>query len=333
MSNLNINVVALGNFGNLQTQLGALSKQIAAVNKQLAATGTALTLPQIRNLASAFDDIMMRSGQFTRETVKMSSAAEQLGERIARNRVTFKDVAGALGNLNKQTNLYNQLGQQQVKMSRSIVQGIGGGMANVYTATAAGMETATVRAQVMREAVTASNAALKAASTQVINFGKNTQWAGRQLTAGLSMPLVLFGGLMAAEFYKIDQNLTRLSRVYGVGLTQATNAQLSVVRGEIMKTSQELAKSLGVSAQVTTDLAAELAAAGLTGEQLISSTKQAARITVLGEVDKQEAVKATIALQTAYKLNTSELTDAVNFFNAAQAATSTSMRALVEAVP
>lgn len=333
MSNLNINVVALGNFGNLQTQLAALSTQIAAVNKQLAATGTALTLPQIRNLASAFDDIMMRSGQFTRETVKMSSAAEQLGERIARNRVTFKDVAGALGNLNKQTNLYNQLGQQQVKMSRSIVQGIGGGMANVYTATAAGMETATVRAQVMREAVTASNAALKAASTQVINFGKNTQWAGRQLTAGLSMPLVLFGGLMAAEFYKIDQNLTRLARVYGVGLTQATTAQLSVVRGEIMKTSQELARSLGVSAQVTTDLAAELAAAGLTGEQLISSTKQAARITVLGEVDKQEAVKATIALQTAYKLNTSELTDAVNFFNAAQAATSTNMRDLVEAVP
>lgn len=333
LSNLQINVVALGNFGNLQSQLGALSAQIAAVNQQLAKTGTALSIPQMRNMSAAFDDVMMRSGQFTKETVKMSSAAEQLGTRIAKNRVTFRDVAGALGNLNKQTSLYNQLGQQQVRMSRSVVQGIGGGMANVYTAAASGMESASVRAQVLRESVMASNAALKAASTQVINFGKNTQWAGRQLTAGLSMPLVLFGGLMAAQFYEIDKNLTRLSMVYGVGLEQATTAQLGVIRNEIMKTSNELANSLGVSAQVTTDLAAELAAAGLTGQQLIDSTKQAARITVLGEVDKQEAVKATIALQTAYKLNTQELTDAVNFFNAAQAATSTNMQDLVEAVP
>jgi hypothetical protein len=58
------------------------------------------------------------------------------------------------------------------------------------------------------------NRALLEGSTQLINWGKNTQWAGRQLTVGLTVPLTMFGTAAAKAFREADQELTRLVKVY-----------------------------------------------------------------------------------------------------------------------
>jgi hypothetical protein len=49
----------------------------------------------------------------------------------------------------------------------------------------------------------------------MINFGKNTQWTGRQLTVGLTMPILLFGSTIAKVFMDVDKELTRFAKVYG----------------------------------------------------------------------------------------------------------------------
>ena len=333
MSNIELNVVALGDFKGLEAQLAGLQKQIQATNAQLNSQAATLTTKQMAGLSDAFHQAMMSSNLFTSKLISMSTAAEHLGERIQKTRTNMTDYKNAMKSVADQSNIYNQLGQRQVAMQEAIASTMGNGMARVYAQHNVDLSKASINSKVLTQAIIAQNAALMQGATKIINWGKNMQWAGRQLTAGLTMPVTLFAGALAKMYNEVDQNLTRLSRVYGVGLEKPTKAMLDSVRKDVIGLSKELGKELGISATEVTDTAAQFAAAGLTGEQLISATKQASRLVVLGETDKQEAIKATIALQTAYKLNTEETTNAVNFFNAAQAATSTSMTDLVEAIP
>ena len=333
MANIELNVVALGNFKGLQTELAALDKQIKAMNASLASNQASLTAKQLSGLSNAFHQAMVQSGQFTSKTVSLSTAAENLGDRLSKSKTAMNDYRNAMKSVSKETSLYNQLGQRQVAMQQSIVQNLGNGMARVYAQHNADLSNATTRSRVLTQAIIAQNTALMQGATKVINWGKNMQWAGRQLTAGLTMPVTLAAAGLAKMYNDIDKNLTRMERVYGIGLEKPTQAMLDSVRKDVIGLSKELGHQLGISATEVTDTAAQFAAAGLTGKELIGATEQAARMVVLGETDKQEAIKATIALQTAYKMETNELAEATNFFNAAQAATSTSMTDLIEAIP
>ena len=333
MSNIELNVVALGNFKGLQSELAALDKQIKAMNASLASNQASLTAKQLSGLSNAFNQAMVQSGQFTAKTVSMATAAENLGQRLAKTKTGMNDYRNAMKSVSKETSLYNQLGQRQVSMQQSIVQNLGNGMARVYAQHNADLSNAATRSRVLTQAIIAQNTALMQGATRVINWGKNMQWAGRQLTAGLTMPVTLLAAGVAKMYNDVDKNLTRMERVYGIGLEKPTQAMLDSVRKDVIGLSKELGHQLGISATEVTDTAAQFAAAGLTGKELIGATEQAARMVVLGETDKQEAIKATIALQTAYKMETKDLAEATNFFNAAQAATSTSMTDLIEAIP
>ena len=83
----------------------------------------------------------------------------------------------------------------------------------------------------------------------------------------------------------------------------------------------------------TISLAADIAATGKQGQELLNSVKETSRLAVLGEVDRQEAMKATLAIQSAFKSNTEELANSINFLNAVENQTSTTLNDLVEAIP
>jgi TP901 family phage tail tape measure protein len=167
---------------------------------------------------------------------------------------------------------------------------------------------------------------------QIINFGKNTQWTGRQLTVGLTVPLVAFGSAAAKAFREADQELVRLTKVYG-DVAGTSSAELGKVRDDVVQTAKEISQAMGVSFKETIGLAADIAATGKTGDDLLGSVRETTRLAVLGEVDRQEAMKATLAIQSAFKSNTDELSESINFLNAVENQTSTTLNDLVEAIP
>lgn len=176
------------------------------------------------------------------------------------------------------------------------------------------------------------NKTLSEGSTAMINWGKNTQWAGRQLTVGLTVPLAMFGAAAAKAFREADQELVRLTKVYG-DIAGSSAQDLSKIRKEVIETSKELSKAMGVNFKETISLAADIAATGKQGNDLLGSVKETTRLAVLGEIDRQDAMKATLSLQTAFKLNTDELSKSINFLNAVENQTSTTLNDLVEAIP
>ena len=174
------------------------------------------------------------------------------------------------------------------------------------------------------------NQLLKQGSTQLLNFGKNTQWAGRQLMVGLTMPLALFGASAAKTFRELETEIVKFRRVYGDAFTNEAETNAAV--DNIRKLANEYTK-YGVSVTKTMEMAATAAAAGFEGSGLNAQVETATKLAVLGQVEQQQALETTISLQSAFGLSSEELAKKIDFLNAVENQTLLSIEDLTIAIP
>ena len=174
------------------------------------------------------------------------------------------------------------------------------------------------------------NQLLKQGSTQLLNFGKNTQWAGRQLMVGLTMPLALFGASAAKTFRELEAEIVKFKRVYGNAFTN--DAETDAAVENIRKLATEYTK-YGVSVTKTMEMAGTAAAAGFVGNDLSRQVEAATKLSVLGQVEQQQALETTISLQSAFGLSSEELAKKIDFLNAVENQTLLSIEDLTIAIP
>ena len=174
------------------------------------------------------------------------------------------------------------------------------------------------------------NQLLKHGSTQLLNFGKNTQWAGRQLMVGLTVPLSMLGSYAAKTFREMEEATVKFTRVYGDMFTSgdATNKAIADIR----RLGTEFTK-YGVAAKDTMEMAASAAAMGLTGSALNAQVSAATKLAVLGQVEQQQALETTISLQNAFGISSEDLAKKINFLNAVENQTVLSIEDLTVAIP
>jgi hypothetical protein len=174
------------------------------------------------------------------------------------------------------------------------------------------------------------NQLLKQGSTQLLNFGKNTQWAGRQLMVGLTVPLTMLGSYASKAFMEMEKAVIKFTRVYGdmttsMGETDAAVKQIQTLAKEFTK--------YGIAVVDTVTMAADAAAMGLTGSALTAQVTAATRLAVLGQVEQQQALETTISLQNAFGISSEELAHKINFLNAVENQTVLSIEDLTTAIP
>ena len=174
------------------------------------------------------------------------------------------------------------------------------------------------------------NQLLKQGSTQLLNFGKNTQWAGRQLMVGLTMPLALFGAAAAKAFKELDAEIVKFRRVYGDAFTN--DAEVNAAVENIRKLGNEYTK-YGVSVTKTMEMAATAAAAGFQGDALTAQVETATKLSVLGQIEQQQALETTISLQSAFGISSEDLAKKIDFLNAVENQTLLSIEDLTIAIP
>ena len=192
-----------------------------------------------------------------------------------------------------------------------------------YTDYATRVQMAAQRQQLM-------NQLLKQGSTQLLNFGKNTQWAGRQLMVGLTIPLSMLGGFAAQTFREMEKEVVNFKRVYGEMFTDNGSTDKAVA--DIQRLGIEFTK-YGVAVKDTMAMAAKAAAMGLTGSDLNAQVTAATRLSVLGQVEQQQALETTISLQNAFGISADQLAQKINFLNAVENQTVLSIEDLTIAVP
>lgn len=333
--NIVTNITATANFSSLTAQLQAVTSQLLKLQATTIGLNKNLT-SQVGVMNRQFDETMRSTGQFSRHFVTLTSDVSKFGQNLDSGRMKLGQYFRTWqGHTQKTSSLVKDLAKQQVMLENAIIQPLGKnaqGLMQYNVMVQSGLDVTKNKSALLRQELSIMNKVMNDGANQLINWGKNTQWAGRQLTVGLTVPLAAFGMAAAKAFRQADEELVRLTKVYG-GLTATSAEDLLKVRKDVAALSRELASGLGANFTETIALAADIAATGKEGTALLDSTRQTTRLAILGEVDRQEAMKATLSIQTAFGKNTKELAETIDFLNAVENQTSTSLDDLVTAIP
>ena len=337
-SNIEVNLDASQALG----QLKALQRQLANFHASVATTSSAAAKAQA-NLQSNLINSVNATGKFSAGLTTIKSSADSFTDSLERNKFStreyFRYAGGAtktFSRLFKQE--YDTIGKvseerlktmqtQYIKMGRTAngaiqsiaVRPLALDMDHLATKTALAAQKQQLFGQL-----------LKQGSTNLLNFGKNTQWAGRQLMVGFTVPLTMLGTTAGKTFMALEKQAVRFKRVYG---------EMFTTSGETEKAFKEielLAKSFtkyGVAVEKTMEMAADAAASGKMGAELMAQVAQATRLAVLGGVEQEDALKTTISLTNAFGIEADKLKSKIDFLNAVENQTVLNIEDLTIAVP
>ena len=167
-------------------------------------------------------------------------------------------------------------------------------------------------------------------STAMLNYGKNIQWAGRQMMVGFTVPLTILGGVAAKTFMDLERQTINLQRVYG---------DFNTSQGEIEEITKQIEDQAiaftkwGITVSDSIALAADAAATGLVGETFYGTTEQATKLATLGMISQEQALTTMISLNSAFGIQADELERTVDFLNAVENQTVLALSDVTEAIP
>jgi TP901 family phage tail tape measure protein len=337
-ANISVNIdtsAALGELKNLQ-------RQISQFHNQIAKSSASAAIAQ-RNLQQEFVNSINATGQFAARMQTIKTSAESFTTSLEKNKFSMREYfrygvasSKSFGKVFKtEFETINKVAEERVRKLQTQYIKMGrdasGAMkAIAVTPLALDMENLGTKTMMAAQKQQLFNQLLAQGTTNLVNFGKNTQWAGRQLMVGFTIPLSIFGSTASKAFMDLEKQAIRFKRVYGdlFTLPSETQANITVIRG----LASEFTK-YGVAIADTMAIAADAAAAGFSGRKLEEQVKAATKLSVLGEVDKQQALSATIAIQTAFKMNSDQLAESINFLNAVENQSVVSLQNLTDAIP
>ena len=337
-SNIFINV----DTSQAMAQLRALEKELTALNRSLIVGTKTASQAQAKYAQSLLHNVNA-TGQWTASMTRMSTASEQFANRLDRQKLSLKEYfrygmastktfgrafGGEFDTLGKLVDKrVKTLQQQYVQLGRD-AQGAMNAMKFNPKSLNYGNVTTQLMAATQRQQI--FNKLVDDGSTKLLNFGKNTQWAGRQLMVGFTIPLMLFGSQAIKTFKEIETQVIRFKKVYGDIFTDqgATDVALKNIR----KLGDEYTK-YGLKVSDTIKTAADAAAAGFSGKGLENLVEQTNKLAVLGGVTQEKALETTIALKNAFQIDTGKMAGTIDFLNAVENQTVVALDDLTEAIP
>jgi TP901 family phage tail tape measure protein len=342
MADVNANIGINIDSSNALAQLKALQRQISQFHTSISRSSEAAALAQKglqKNLLNSINAI----GAFSAEMRTVRTSAESFTNSLEKNKFSMREYfryAGAstktFGRLFKSEfdtigkvaeERVKRLQTQYIKMGRDTN---GAMKAMGIMPTQLNMSDYTTKVQIAAQKQALFNQLMKQGSTNLLNFGKNTQWAGRQLMVGFTLPLMLVGSTATKTFMEMEAQALRFRKVYGDLFTPQSETQAAL--DNITELGKQFTK-YGVSVSQTVGLAAEAAAAGFQGLDLQRQTAQATRLSILGQVESQKALETTISLQNAFGMSSEKLAESIDFLNAVENQTVVSLDDITTAIP
>lgn len=344
MADVNASINIDINASSALAQLKALESQISNFNNSVARSNAAAMQVQ-RGMVSSLQAQIEATGNFNTSIRTMSSNLDSLSTAFDKgtlsSRQYFRYAASQMPGLTK---AFRSLGVEQAQMAGlaeervkklqtryvSLGKDINGmqRMLAIQPKTLASGYATDIALATQRQQL--FNRALQLGTTGMVNWGKNTQWAGRQLMVGFTVPLTIAAGAAAKFFMDLDKAGVAFRRVYGDMGTSTAETEKNLEA--IQKLGQEYTK-YGLVVSDVIDLGARAAATGAMNEDLLAATEQTLRLATLGQTDYNTALDATISFQTAFQLNSQELAETINFLNAVENQTILTMEDMARAVP
>lgn len=342
MADINSNVrLDIDGSGALAT-LRELQRQISVFQSAMA-KGNAANRTAATNLQKDLINNINATGQFAASVKNIKTTTDQFTTSLEKNKLSlgeyFRYGMGStktFGRMFKtEMATVEKVARERVKTIQTQYIKLGrdanGAMKSIaIRPLSLDMENLATKTAIAAQKQQIFNQVLKQGSTNLLNFGKNTQWAGRQLMVGFTIPLTMFATTAGKAFMDMEKQVIRLRRVYGDFNTtvQQTDA--------MVKSIKDLANEFtryGVAVEKTMGLAADAAAMGKQGAELTAQVSEATRLAVLGGVEQAEALETTISLTNAFGTAADKLAGKINFLNSVENQTVTSIEDLTIAIP
>lgn len=337
MSDVNANINISINSQQALGQLRALQNQISDFNKSVIAGNVAAVQAQ-KNLTASLSAQVNATRGFSTSITNVESSVSRLNRSIEKNKLSLGQyfrygvaASGTFGKSMKEHAEIMELAGDRVKRLQTQYVALSqtqNGLTRAMAMRPLQLHNADAAIGIQRQQI--FNKLLHDGSTAMVNWGKNTQWAGRQLMVGFTVPLTIFGGVAGKIFMDLEKQIIQFKRVYG-DLNTPTSEKTGMVE-EVKNLGKEFTK-YGIAVNDTIALAAKAAATGAQGADLLAITTEATRLATLGQIDYQQALDATISLQTAFKISAEELAGATDFLNAVENQTVTSLDDITQAIP
>ena len=342
MANANARISVGIDTGNSLAQLRALQSQLSAFNNAVLKSSDQAVAAQL-GFNTALAQSVVGSKNFTTSMVKTSTEVDRFTTRLEKNKFSmgeyFKYGASQVGLFRRafsnEFDTINRVAEERVKRLQTQYVSLGRDANGVAKSMAIiprslDLESPNTQLALAGQRMQIFNKLVQDGSTRLLNFGKNTQWAGRQLMVGFTIPLGIFGGMAAKTFMDLEKQTIRFRRVYGDMLTSTgeTDDALAAIQG----LAKEYTK-YGVAIEQTIGLASDAAAAGMQGESLMAGTQETLRLATLGQIEYAQALDATIAMQNAFKISNQDLAGEVDFLNAVENQTVVSLNDITKAIP
>jgi TP901 family phage tail tape measure protein len=337
-SNIKISIDTTGALASIKN----LQRQISAFHTSIAKSGAAANAVSAQMQQSLVNSINA-TGKFSAQMKTIRTTTESFTNSLEKNKFSlgeyFRYAGGAsksFGRLFKsEFETINKVARENVKdlQTQYIKMGrdANGSMkAIAVRPLSLDMNDLATKTMIASEKQALLNQLLKQGSTNLLNFGKNTQWAGRQLMVGFTIPLVTLGSAASKTFMEMETQALRFKKVYGDLFTPKAETQQAL--DEIKNLGKEFTK-YGIAVSDTVALASEAAAAGFKGLDLQRQTSAATKLSILGQVDNQKALETTIALQNAFSMSSADLASNIDFLNAVENQTVLSLDDVSTAIP
>jgi TP901 family phage tail tape measure protein len=342
MADVNANIGINIDSSNALAQLKALQRQISQFHTSIARSSEAAALAQKglqKNLLNSINSI----GAFSAEMRTVKTSAESFTNSLEKNKFSMREYFRYAGGATKtfgrlfksEFDTIGKVAEERVKRLQTQYIKMGRDTNGAMKAmgimpTQLDMSDYTTKVQVAAQKQALFNQLMKQGSTNLLNFGKNTQWAGRQLMVGFTLPLMLVGSAATKTFMEMEAQTLRFKKVYGDLFTPQEETQAAL--DNITELGKQFTK-YGVAVSQTVGLAAEAAAAGFQGLDLQRQTAQATRLSILGQVESQKALETTISLQNAFGMSSDKLAESIDFLNAVENQTVVSLDDITTAIP
>jgi len=336
--NATINIFA--NTDQAVAQFRSLQAQVATLNKTVAATSGAAVAQQAA-LNKALMDGANASRMWNARIVPMNTAVGQFSDALDKGRMSLgqytRHAASQLPGMSRvfkrEFDMMSRVAEANVKRMQTQYVALGksatgASQAMAFTPTALNQQAASTQIAAQRQMM--MNRMIDLGTTKLLNWGKNTQWAGRQLMVGFSIPLAMMGAAAAKAFKEIDKGEISFKRVYGD--LQTTTAEMEKNLEAVKSLGTEYMK-YGKSLASTIEIAADVAATGARNESLIAATEQTLRLATLGLMEYDDALEATVSIQTAFKVSNEDLAETIDFLNVVENETILTMQDMAEAIP
>jgi TP901 family phage tail tape measure protein len=342
MSDVNANIGVHIDTSQALAELKSLQRQLALFHTSVS-KGSASAAAQQRNMQQNLLNTINATGKFSAQMGVVRTSTESFTNSLEKNKFSMREYFRYAGGATKtfgrlfksEFDTIGKVAEDRVKRLQTQYIKLGrdtsGAMQAIsVTPTSLNMKDFGTQVALAAQKQALFNQLMKQGSTNLLNFGKNTQWAGRQLMVGFSVPLAYLGTIAAKTFMDLEAQAIRFKRVYGDMFT--TTEQTNKALADIRQLAEEFTK-YGVAVVDTMKMAADAAAMGKTGADLTAQVAQATRLAVLGGVEQGQALETTISITNAFGTAAEDLAKKINFLNAVENQTVVSIEDLTIAIP